>query len=333
MNNFIFKRRFNKNSIPLLLSIILIFSSAVLTHDKPLGFYQQDNRKGIPDSTFNIGFTPSVFRMVNVTDAKASSTILAQEILKQQRKQNVKGNTVIIENIVNRSEDIEKNNLDMLITTSIEFLAVRNKTKLYPFAVPMLSDSLFNRIILVVRNDSNIKSVLDLHYKKLKVELITSEDEFPIIKLWAKLILSKNKIDLDKIINSEGPRAASASTVVSSVFFRKTDAAVVVEDEYKTLVELNPQIGKQLKIIAASEPLLFAVACYTGKLKNNPDNLEITKSTIFNMHNTREGKEFFKIFKMKKLIPFKEEYLNSAKNFFDEYTAIIQKQKTKPIKN
>ena len=51
------------------------------------------------------------------------------------------------------------------------------------------------------------------------------------------------------------------SAVVLPVFFRAADACLVTRQGFRTMSELNPQVGRQLREIAASPPLLPTVTC------------------------------------------------------------------------
>jgi hypothetical protein len=71
-------------------------------------------------------------------------------------------------------------------------------------------------------------------------------------------------------------------------FFSKTDAAVVSEGEFKMSIELNPQIGSQLKIVDSSKPLLYGIICYTDRLQTHKNiGLDEIVNNFCSMHKTK----------------------------------------------
>ncbi|MCX6170478.1 MAG: PhnD/SsuA/transferrin family substrate-binding protein [Ignavibacteriales bacterium] len=280
---------------------------------------QTDN--SIP--TFKVAYSSGIFRNVNLADAEAASKIFVQQIIKQTNT-NYISKAFIIDDLVNNVDYIKNQELDVITMTGYEYLAIQNKIRLYPVAAPILSDSCLNKIIILVRKDSNINSIADLSDKKIKMESTTSGGNSNILGVWSKVLFYKNKINFNKMLNSQNINREQPLKTITSVFFKKLDAAIVVEDDYKTVVELNPQVGRELKILASSKPLLLAVVCYTEKEKKSKD-FDLLKTTIYNLHETYAGKNFLKIFKMKKLVPFKNEFLTNITELFNDYAAIQSK--------
>jgi ABC-type phosphate/phosphonate transport system substrate-binding protein len=296
--------------------------------DGTRGNYKIDLQADNSIPSFKVAYSSSVFRNVNLTDAEAASKIFVQELIKQN-KTNYKSEALIIDDLINNIDYIKNQELDVITMTGIEFLAVQKKVKLYPFAAPVLSDSCLNKIIILVRKDSKINSVADLKNKIIKIETAVQTDHSSILDIWLKVQFYKNKISFDKVFNSQESLLDPPLKTITSVFFKKADAAVVVEDDYKTVVELNPQLGEELKVLTASKPLLLAVTCYTEKEKKSKD-LELLKSAVYKLHESASGKNFIKIFKMKRLLPFKNDFLVNVNELFNEYESI---QRSKKITN
>lgn len=122
-------------------------------------------------------------------------------------------------------------------------------------------------------------------------------------------------------------RNQSSSLAINSVFFRKADVAVISEDEFNIVAELNPQLKRELKILSTSKPFLSTTICFTEKLINSPD-LVLAKSMKYKVHDTQTGRDILKMYKMKKIIPFQEEYMVNVSELFNKYSALNKKTKT-----
>jgi ABC-type phosphate/phosphonate transport system substrate-binding protein len=276
---------------------------------------------------FKLAYSLSVFRNVNVNDAKAAAKILIQEIIKQV-KINYKSEAVVIEDPIQDPNIINKEDVNIINMTSYEYLAIQKKIKLYPFAIPVLNDSCLNKVIVLIRKDSNINSIADLKNKKIKIQATSSMSKTSILDVWAKVLFYNNNVNLNIAFTTQETMHESASKAITSIFFKKADAAVVVEDDYKTIIELNPQLGKEMKVIAISKPLLLSISCYTEKEKNVEKSIrDLMISTTFNLNKNQTGQNFLNIFKMRMLIPFKIDYLRNVTELYNEYESIAKKNK------
>lgn len=280
---------------------------------KSVGVLQSDNS----GNKFIVGYSPSVFRNTNLSDAKAASKILLQTILKHANS-NLKSENVIIHDLIQNTDDINRKELNVVTMTGIEYLAVRNKVSLYPLAIPVVGDSCLEKLVLLVRNDSGINSVADLRNKTIGVESVVVEDKLNILKVWLNVLFKESKIEFNKDRLSAEIRGNSPSRIITSLFFKKYDAAVVLENEFKIVTELNPQVGKQLTVLRESKPMLLAISFYTEKQKKAEDH-ELLTSAILKLHETAAGKNFTKLFRMKKFVPFKNDYMNNVTELYNEY--------------
>ncbi len=276
---------------------------------------------------FKLAYSLSVFRNVNVNDAKAAAKIFIQEIIKQVKK-NYRSEATVIDNLLENPNIIKKEDVNIINMTSYEYLAIQKKIKLYPFAIPVLNDSCLNKVIILVRKDSNISSIADLKNKRIKIQATSPMSETSILDVWAKVQFNNNNVNLNNPFTSQETLHETASKAITSIFFKKTDAAVVVEDDYKTIIELNPQLGKELKVIAISKPLLLAISCYTEKeMQENKSMRDLMITTTFNLQKNQTGQNFLNIFKMRMLIPFKSDYLKNVTDLYNEYESIAKKNK------
>ena len=103
---------------------------------------------------------------------------------------------------------------------------------------------------------------------------------------------------------------------------------VVSEKEFNIAKELNPQIGKQLKIIGSSKPILYSVVCYSERLKEhkNLTTAEIVDS-FCTMHKNTLGRNLLQIFRITQFVPYKDEYMQNTEELFKEFLEISKKRK------
>ena len=188
-------------------------------------------------------------------------------------------------------------------------------------------DKTTDRILLLVRASSDIKSVKDLKKKNISLFSFLT-DELSIPTIWFKTVVSRNNENFKKDYLPYIEKVDKSSKAISNLFFRKIDAAVVPEKEFNISKELNPQIGRQLRIVEASDQILYSIICYTDKLKQHKNvSLDEIVTNFCNMNNSSMGKQFLQMFRIDQFVPFKDDYLVETEKMYKEYYKLFKKNK------
>ena len=272
-------------------------------------------------NVYYIGYSSNLFRGFNIYDARAAASILENAIVKQGAKF-YKTEAVKIDDPNDISHLIMMKKLDFISMTSIEYLEIRGDGYLYPFVAPVAKDSVLNRLLLLVNQDSNISSIKDLRGKSIS----TSSEYYENYKLptiWLKYLLWKNKIKDGGNFLGNLKVSSNPSLIANEVFFKTTDACIIYESEFETLKELNPQIGEKLVVMETSIPYITDVGCYTINCKNSSqlkDILEVTYSLNSNLY----GKSLLRMLKVKQLVPYKKTYMYNVEQLYQEYNNYLK---------
>lgn len=273
------------------------------------------------------GISTHIFTTVNIEDAKAALTLLLKEMINSWGRTDVTTNPKTYESIEKIKKDINLNRLDIIALTTSEYFILRNQTELNPLLAYKANDITEEKILLVTRTDSKINSIKDLKGKKVSIFSYLN-DELNIATLWYKTIILKINENYKKDYAPFLSVVDKSSRAISDVFFNKTDAAVVSEGEFNLSNELNPQIGKQLKIIDSSKPLLYGVICYTDRLQTHKNiGLDEIIDNFCSMHKTKIGKHFLQIFRITQFIPFKDEYMKNSEELYKEFIELSKRKK------
>ena len=76
-------------------------------------------------------------------------------------------------------------------------------------------------------------------------------------------------------------------------------------------MELNPQIGRDLISIEVSQPLAIGLIALRKTISDQQVKIDI-EETMLNLHNYEESRQYLTVFKIGKVVEFKEEYLEST---------------------
>jgi ABC-type phosphate/phosphonate transport system substrate-binding protein len=108
-----------------------------------------------------------------------------------------------------------------------------------------------------------------------------------------------------------------SSQVLLPVFFKQADACLINSDAFETTVELNPQMKRDLKIIARSPSGTTSVICIRTTLK--PALRQTLVDSLRDLHAEPKGQQILTLFKVEKLLPFEPSYLESARQLIQDH--------------
>jgi len=107
------------------------------------------------------------------------------------------------------------------------------------------------------------------------------------------------------------------SLSLMQVFFRQADACIVTSQVFKLTSELNPQISKELKIIARVDKLAGGIIVIRSDLQ--ADLKQKLVQALRTIHEDQEGRQLLLLFQLSGLIPYRPEYLRATEAFFEEH--------------
>ena len=191
---------------------------------------------------------------------------------------------------------------------STELIQAANRQMLEPIGSASREGIPYEIYYLLVNNESQYKTLADLKDKTL---LVGSPYEGDIPLIWLDQVLRQNRLNTRKKFFQKIEYFNKALPSVLPVFFKNADACLVSKNSFETICELNPQVQNKLTVIEASIPINIGVVA----VRKNISNLEAKSHIIdafLNLHKKVAAQQFLSVFKIEKVIEFKEEYLKST---------------------
>jgi len=282
--------------------LIFIFSSKSISSEEP----QKKN-----DDIRRFVFSLSAMNTTSVDDAHGISRVLVDQI--KQRYKRVDKTEVLICKDSKEILEKSKNGFDLMILSPNEFLTLRKQLPLHPMYVSSNDGTPGFKYLLIVNKSDSIINIEQLAGSDLLIygrerqqtpELIL--DHLLRVKKLPKKESFFRSINVDPVI----------AKVVLPVFFKKSKAAIVTEESFKLISEINPQLDKELRVIFKSPNYIFAVACLNLQTKD-PELRKIFLDILGNLHTEPFGRQLLDLFRVEKLIPYKEEYLTEYMKLYD----------------
>jgi len=256
---------------------------------------------------FQIGFSSNVFSGVYLNDAIAAAKVLTEFFLKKYNRTWEVKSPEIFSNIDELKKILSEQEFELLIMHPGEYIQVKDMNLLEPIGMSLRDGSPYDTYHLLVHKDSDIKNLSYLKDKKILIDLLGGDKA----RLWLDKLLKEKNLSRKEKFFTEIQFVDKPLSTVLPVFFRKIDACILNKSSYSTVVELNPQIGRDLISIEVSQPLAIGLIALRKTISDQQVKID-TEETMLNFHNYEESRQYLTVFKIGKVVEFKEEYLEST---------------------
>jgi ABC-type phosphate/phosphonate transport system substrate-binding protein len=111
---------------------------------------------------------------------------------------------------------------------------------------------------------------------------------------WLEELLGKQALAPPEMFFSRVTPVIKTSQTVLPVFFHQSDACVVTRQGFALMGELNPQVTKQLRVLATSPQLVPHLTCFRAGF--DPSLKEKIVAAVTEANNTTAGRQLMTIF-------------------------------------
>lgn len=286
-------------SIGLRLTLFLALAAgAVLAQSNPL-----------ERAPLHVGFTRSSFRNVNPNDAEAAFRVFSQTVGRQQGYL-LDTSTRLFESAADCEAEVKRGGLTLVVTDALEYLGM-DIPDMEPVFVHYEQGMVLKDYLLLTRRGSGLNTLADLRGKDITV---LSSKSGNVSVTWLEVLLLENGLGTPAAFFKKVDVVTKPSTTVLPVFFGGKAACVVDRLGLGIMAEMNPQVGSNLVPIAVSEPFLDSLTCITRTGYSSGRGREDFQRSLRDLHLEPAGRQILTLFKVDRLVPFKEEYLEGVKN-------------------
>lgn len=256
-----------------------------------------------------VGFSRKTLVNVEAKDAISALNIYTEEL---GRQLGYVAQSHLYEDSEAMIRDMNLGKLDIAATSSLEYLAMKDRIDAELAVVHVRGGKTTSRYLVLSRTQGGPSNIDELKGKRIAI--LKGDD---LSRLYLNTVLMKrHRSDMKRFFFSveEKPKP---SQVILSVFFNQTDACVVDDDAFRIISELNPQVGKKLRSIAASRELVNTVTFFRRGLRDDIKKkaLEMSKT----LKNTARGRQIFLLFKMTDVATVSESDLEGVRRLLSEH--------------
>jgi ABC-type phosphate/phosphonate transport system substrate-binding protein len=269
--------------------------------------------QGPVSGTLGIGFTSSFFVGVNASDGLSATKVWADAIVKKKSLSLVTS-SMVFGDLLELEKAVKEGKADMVTLLTREYLSLEGKIPLEPYFVPENHAKMKEECLLLVHDRSGIRSLEELAKKNI---LISDDSRVSLGKIWLEnILMGKGYVSLDAFFGKVSliPKPSQA---LLPVFFQQADACLINKEGFETMVELNPQLKRDLRVIAQSPAGIVSIICIRSSYKAALRQILI--ESLQDLHVESKGQQILTLFKVEKLIPFEPSYLESARQLVRDH--------------
>lgn len=245
---------------------------------------------------FRMAFTTNMFDGVNEGDARAAMKVWIMAVSKEQGIP-VDPDPVFFRNLDELVRVSETNPVDGVGMVASEYMRLSRRLKFDRLGVASYDQRITEAYVVLVRSDSRIDRLEQLRGRTLNV-LDTPRSSLAMT--WLDTVLLEARLKQGRNFFRQINGSQKASLVILPVFFHQADVCLTTSNSFRVMAELNPQLGRQLRVLAMSPEFLptFFAFCAVGPGSLRPELFEAMKR----MHETPTGRQILTLVKADRVV-------------------------------
>jgi phosphonate transport system substrate-binding protein len=241
-----------------------------------------------PTAPVRFAFSSRMFSEVNENDARAAMKAWGQTI-STERGIPLEPVFQIFDGTKAIAAAIRSKLIDAITLPTDEYWALRDEISLGSVIIGSKDGRSTEEYVLLVRGDSGIQR---------------------LAPAWLETELLQHQLGLTEQFWGRITESTKLLRAILPVFFHQADACLVTLKGFETMAELNPQIGRQLQILAKSGAMVPNLFCFRGDYVS--PNRERILHEISRVGDTAAGQQTLALFQTDRLFPGDPAALASA---------------------
>ena len=267
-------------------------------------------------AVFHIGVSSRTFETVNRNDAAAALKSWAATVMREQN---------LLEQVevkfYDAFEDLAKafrQNRVHAVSTTVEecMLLGVEPEKIF---LPATEKGPHVRYAIIVHRDGDITGLDGLMSRKL----VTHQTQRMVLaQPWLEALQASQAARPVNRSLGNLTTVENASKSILQVFFRQAHAALVTEDAFALAGELNPQLRKDLRVLAMSSPFITSFFMFRPTWQGQ--SRERMEAAIMGLHTTPGGRQVLTVFQSSRMETQPGSILDPTRQFLAEYLRLKQ---------
>jgi phosphonate transport system substrate-binding protein len=216
------------------------------------------------ERSFKIALTANMFTEVNESEARAALKVWIMTVAKE-RGIPVNPELVVYNGPAAALRAADTDQIDGYGASLEEFSALRERIAFDRIVVATRNGSFHDSYVVLVRADSGWTKLADLRGRDL---LALHNPRMSMAFVWLDTVLLEEGLGRATAFFGSIENQNKPSRVALPVFFHKAAVCLMTLKSFAAMQELNPQLGKQLRVLAQSPELMSSVFAFRADFKS-----------------------------------------------------------------
>lgn len=201
---------------------------------------------------------------------------------------------------------------DLFVLNGLRFLELRSSLGMRPALVSEKQGGVGESLVFLLPASHGSSSLLGAKGGRL---LLCNGGKGRIPRLWVDVLVAEAGADPRQHWSSV-KEVSKVSQAVLPLFFGKVDAAVVTASGFETMVELNPQLGRELRVLLRSDKLLDSVTVWRHDYSDEAF-VRAFEREVFTIGHLARGKQVLTLYQVRSILPFQEHYVDGLRKLVE----------------
>ncbi len=207
-----------------------------------------------PKTLCRVGYSMHTMSDVDPKDAEAALRVWVNELAAQY---DFHVDIKMYKDVEELVKDFHRRKLDFIVLNSVDYLRQSGALKAGPDVTQIRNGKATVKYVVLVGDRAAQGAIEGMKQKKLAVARGHS-----LGRIFLDVWLMRNKLQPAERFFSDIQEKSKDAQAILDTFFGRSDACLVTEAAYKMMVELNPQVGKKLRVVAESPELVASVGVF-----------------------------------------------------------------------
>ena len=255
---------------------------------------------------FEIGYSANLLLDVDPTDARAATKTWIDYFIEKVGEE-AESETIVLESVSETVALLREEMLDIAVLTPEEFLHIASEVELEPILATTREGQVTYACGLLVREDRSFTELEELAGGRIIVE---RSDKGNVPHTWLEALLADNGLPVGDEFFEEIQQVGQVSRAVLPVFFGHADACLINLESLAIMAELNPQLDRELTVLATSPRFCRTLICARPSFMEGYG--DIVRESLVSLHEEPQGRQILSLFHVERLVPFEPVHLRAV---------------------
>jgi ABC-type phosphate/phosphonate transport system substrate-binding protein len=257
------------------------------------------------------GMSAAMLGEMNRNDAKAALDVWGST-LAARRSIALRAEAHVLDDFDGLARALRAGQLDMVVLPTEEYFAVASGPLDENVFIGLRHGEKNEEFVVVTRRRANgVPALTDLEGASLLVlEGPRSSLGWP----WLETLLAERGLGPGRGFFGSVTTVPKLSKAILPVFFKQQDACLVTRSGWQTMVEMNPQVGRELATVVTSPPLVPAVMFIRPEFAGAERRAVI--DALLSIHTDPRGQQVLSLFGIDRVLPATDADLQPARHVF-----------------